>query len=236
MPSQSCKDERNEPEMASGNRSRGVSKTGRQTTRIPRKRRILVVSGGDVTEPQYFEEILNSEFTEVHFHHETAKANPDAIAKRAVQLKKQDRKRCESREDGRSQPYAQVFVIADVDNFTTKQFSDAQSTCRANGIGLIVSNPCFEVWLIDHSCACPNGIFTPSDAQARAAREGLVHGNGNKYIVKDLVQGRAKTAVDNAGQHNTSARAAARRLLTNFSTWAPFTDMPSVFGRCGIQL
>lgn len=198
---------------------------GRPTGTRPRKRRVLVVSGADVTEPEYFT-MLNGIFDSVHFHpvKTDSESNPDAIAERAAQRKYEDRKECDQK-DNRAQPYAATYVIADVDHFTEAQFAEARRICKSKNMELVVSNPCFEVWLIDHCRKCPGTATTPKEAQSIAKNKNLICGHHNKNIQESALRNNTATAIKNAEAHNTPGRAIGRSALNNFSNWTPWTDM-----------
>lgn len=99
--------------------------------------RILIVCGGDVTEPSYFEGLRQ-------FHRNPAikvvirkkRVDPANLVTYAVRLRDND---VDSFED--------VWCVVDVDDF---DLGPAVALAASENISLAVSNPCFEVWLLLH--------------------------------------------------------------------------------------
>lgn len=44
----------------------------------------------------------------------------------------------------------ELWMVIDRDKWEIKMLSEIQSICKQKGIGLCISNPCFEIWLILH--------------------------------------------------------------------------------------
>ncbi|MBT1169964.1 RloB family protein [Bifidobacterium sp. SO4] len=191
-----------------------------------RAKRYFVVCGGEVTEPQYFKH-LKSEISGTNncvIDVKPIVGSPSQLAKYAAASKRDD-----ERNNGDSADrYAGIFVVVDVDNF--HDHLQAQQTCIDNGISLIISNPCFEVWLIDHLQPCPEAYATTPDVERYAARKGITGGPRNKHINWKNIAGLTQDAVINAKKHNSASKAAARKQLTPYSesNYAPWTDMPEV--------
>lgn len=212
---------------------RGSRGHGRPTARKPRKKRILVVSGGDVTEREYFS-LLNKEFSGFHFVPKKENANPDALAEYAANEKESDLKESRSATEGKSEPYSYVLVVADVDDFPMSQFESARRTCNANNLELVVTNPCFEVWLIDHVKRCPDHVCSSRLAQDEARRGSVVCGRNWKSVNTEKLRGRCAAAYQNALCHNTDERRKARQVLAPFDRWRPWTDMADALSLIGL--
>ena len=149
--------------------------------------------------------------------------SPSELAEMACALKKSDE------QDDSADHYRKVWVVADVDQY--KDIADAERICLKNGIEFIISNPCFEVWLLDHKRPCPSSIQDTESATRAAAKENITTGSNNKYIVADVLTSEAiHTALQNAEQHNTANRKRGRESLksTGKLEFAPWTDMPEV--------
>ena len=97
---------------------------------------------------------------------------------------------------------------------------------------LVISDPCFEVWLIDHVTVCPPYVTTQREAESLAKSKGLTTGRGNKYLVPEMLCGCVGTAVGNADAHNTPDAAERRRSLQGAS-FAPWTDFPELIRSVG---
>ena len=76
-------------------------------------------------------------------------------------------------------------MVVDVDDF--HDHGEAARICNDNGIELIISNPCFEVWLLDYVTACPSSYTLTPDVESAAAEAKVVGGNRNKYINTELI-------------------------------------------------
>lgn len=182
-----------------------------------------MVGNGAVTEKQYFK-ALNRMFSEVVIDEYKPKAvSLSKLVKMACDLKKSDE------QDDSADHYRKVWVVADVAQY--KDIADAERICLKNGIEFIISNPCFEVWLLDHKRPCPSSIQDTESATWAAAKESITTGSNNKYIVNDVLTSEAiHTALHNAERHNTANRKRGRESLrsTGNLEFAPWTDMPEV--------
>ena len=167
----------------------------------PRKKRYLVVTNGEVTEPQYFKGLEKENAS-------------NTSGNRGV--------------DG----FQRVFVVTDVDDFTVKQFQDARRICKNEGMEFIITNPCFEVWLVDHLVCCPGAYTEAKDAERKAAELGIVGGSRDKHVVYASIEGKRAQACENASVHNTDERKRKRSQLNSLD-FGPWTDMPAVIGRLG---
>lgn len=155
---------------------------------------------------------------------------PSQLAEYAVKCKEDD-----ERNSGPDDSYADVFVVVDVDDYHDHR--RAQRICKDNGIHLIISNPCFEVWLVDHVRQCPAAYTDTASVERYAAELEVVKGARNKYINFKAVDGHMQYARQNAKRHNAAEnKAVARRLLEpqRESDYAPWTDMPDVIGTLGL--
>lgn len=114
--------------------------------------------------------------------------------------------------------------MTDVDDFSAEQLRDAQRECKKADMVFVVSNPCFEVWLVDHMKRCPDGACTPQSTQDLTAWTGCR--DRQKHIVAGAVTGRFDIAEANASQHNTPERRVLRARLDS-TDFAPRTDMLS---------
>lgn len=120
-------------------------------------------------------------------------------------------------------------MVVDVDDF--HDHGEAARICKDNGIELIISNPCFEVWLLDHVKACPSSYTLTPDVESAAAEAKVVGGNRNKCINTELIdKEHLDAAIRNAARHNTTENRQERnRLAPNHEQeYAPWTDMPKV--------
>lgn len=149
-------------------KKRGVPAHGRESARFhrARKKRYLVVAGGAVTERQYFKQLES--IYDVVIDYQQKNESPEQLADFACKLKKEDER------DISTDCYEKIWAVVDVDDF--HDHSKAAKTCKDNGIELIISNPCFEVWLLDHMKACPPSYTLTPDVESAAAKAGIVGG------------------------------------------------------------
>lgn len=188
-----------------------------------RKKRYLVVTNGEVTERQYFMG-LNDELEDAVITVRCSRNDPAALASYAKTLKKLEDAACAGRA---SDGFRSIFVVTDVDEFTLEQFRKASRICRAQEMRLIISNPCFEVWLIDHVQVCPEAFSSAAEVQRKAEQLGLVGGSHSKEIASGAIRGRRKEACHNASVHNDRRRRRQREELASLE-FSPWTDMPDV--------
>ncbi|BDC91382.1 RloB family protein [Leptogranulimonas caecicola] len=190
----------------------------RKRARIPRA---LAVVCGEVTEKEYFDQ-LGKELGVV-ISVKSQGLDPIALATYAAELCRRERSEIRaSSDDG----FKVVLVVADVDDYSPDQLREAARICKQKGMVLVLSNPCFEVWLIDHLEPCPDSICTARSAQQRALSNRILCGKGNKNIVKETIEGNLDIALQNAWKHNTAEREDRRRRLDT-TDFGPWTDMPT---------
>lgn len=190
-------------------KKRGVPAHGRESARFhrARKKRYLVVAGGAVTERQYFKQLES--IYDVVIDYQQKNESPEQLADFACKLKKEDER------DISTDCYEKIWVVVDVDDF--HDHSKAAKTCKDNGIELIISNPCFEVWLLDHMKACPPSYTLTPDVESATAKAGIVGGNRNKYVNDELIDSEhLDAATRNAARHNTAENSQGRNRLTPY--------------------
>lgn len=110
----------------------------RRSARRSSRSRILVVCGGERTEPTYF------------------KGLRDSLNNKAVDIKVVSKGRAPAQVVDyavaqRTPDFDEVWCVLDVDEF---DLVDAVQLAREHDINLAVSNPCFELWLLLHYADC----------------------------------------------------------------------------------
>jgi hypothetical protein len=112
------------------------------------KPRILIVSEGDVTEPEYFRGFANA----CRNPRVTVEIAPEHGVPRTVVEAARDRKReaenQAEREKDDNLAYDSVWSVFDIDDHP--RIGEAKDMARDNNIRLAISNPCFELWLLLH--------------------------------------------------------------------------------------
>lgn len=109
----------------------------RPPTRVRRKL-FLVASEGDVTEELYFK-ALNSDVTvDIKPIPSKNRSSPKGVL---ANLHKERR----SLEKGDER-----WIVVDLDSWSDEELKDVFDLCKVQGIGMAVSNPQFELWLLLH--------------------------------------------------------------------------------------
>lgn len=172
-------------------------------------------------EKQYFKRLAS--IYDVVIEYQQKNESPEHLADFARKLKEEDER------DISTDCYEKIWVVVDVDDF--HGHSQAAKICKDNGIELIISNPCFEVWLLDHVSVCPPSFTLTSTVESAAAKAGIVGGNRNKYVNVELIDSEhLDAAIRNAERHNTAGNRQGRNTLAphHEQEYAPWTDMPKV--------
>ena len=219
-------------------------RAGRPETPRSRRHRVLVATNGKVTEAEYFA-ILRSRFANVTFNVQRGLEgkSPLELVEAALRTLKEDEAESALRH---FDPYSVAFVVTDTDRFT--HFSEARRLLSGSKACLILSNPCFDVWLIDHVKQCPN-ISLEAKPYERLARElGVTappNGKRGTSRSKKIVESRIsplgeslETAMRNARGHCTPEKLRAMEANPDdTSGYANWTDMARVIEwLCGTGL
>ena len=117
----------------------------RRSFREPRKR-FLIVCEGEVTEPDYFNDIRRTERGIIELEIVPGGV-PKSVVERAVEMKKESERDAKRRKDENLR-YDSVWCVFDVDEHPF--VPEAKQQAHANAINLAVSNPCFELWFLLH--------------------------------------------------------------------------------------
>lgn len=100
--------------------------------------RFLIVCEGKETEPNYFRRFrVNADVKVV------------GIGRNTLGLVEYARKLRDDKAD-REQPYNQVWIVLDRDNFPAQDFNAAIQQAKNEGFGVAYSNSAFELWYILH--------------------------------------------------------------------------------------
>lgn len=102
---------------------------------------------------------------------------PKTLVERAVERKKRA-ERDAKREGDPNLAYEEVWCVFDVDEHP--KLADAQQQARAHNIGLAMSNPCFELWVLLHQK--DQTAYIDRHSTQRICREnGLMSGKTANY-------------------------------------------------------
>ena len=127
--------------MAKSNK-RNHDSLRRRAPSLDPKPRILVACEGKVTEPRYLEYLRHTERIPLTLIIESG-MTPKSLVERAVTLKAEA-----NRSKDPNEHFDEVWCVFDVDEHP--KIDGARQQAGENGISLVVSNPCFELWLLLH--------------------------------------------------------------------------------------
>ena len=206
---------------------------GRSTKKRSRGKRYLIVTNGKVTEKEYFERLVDLYGLRgrVVIDKGAAGRDPKTLVERAADLKaKEDREAKRERFDS----WESVWAVTDVDAFS--MFA-AQQLARQEAVGLAVSNPCFEVWLIDHMIVCPESCSETKACEKKAQELGVTCSRGKKSkslekpkaIGFPITKERVDKALQNAQVHNSDRKRQVRlHSVDQAGKYSVWTDVPSI--------
>ena len=206
---------------------------GRSTKKRPRGKRYLIATNGKVTEKEYFERLIDLYGLRgrVEIDKGAAGRDPKTLVERAADLKAREDK--EARE-GRFDSWESVWAVTDVDDFS--MFA-AQQLAKQGGVGLAVSNSCFEVWLIDHMIVCPESCAETKACEKKARELGVTCARGkkskslekSKAIGFSITKERVDKALQNAQGHNSDRKRQVRlHSVDQAGKYSVWTDVPSI--------
>lgn len=136
----------------------------RRTKAVLPRQQILVFVEGERTEDGYFKFWWRRHRDKVLVKIEERNGTPMTLVKLAIDQRDQEQ-RDERR--GRGQAHDEVWCVFDRD--THPHFDDAILLAKRHGIGVAVSNPCFELWFILHY-EDQTAHIEGRDAMARSAK------------------------------------------------------------------
>ena len=206
---------------------------GRSTKKRSRGKRYLIVTNGKVTEKEYFEKLVDLYGLRgrVVIDKGAAGRDPKTLVERAADLKAKEDK--EARRE-RFDSWESVWAVTDVDGFS--MFA-AQQLARQEAVGLAVSNPCFEVWLIDHMIVCPESCSETKACEKKAQELGVTCSRGkkskslekSKAIGFPITKERVDKALQNAQGHNSDRKRQVRlHSVDQAGKYSVWTDVPSI--------
>lgn len=130
------------------------------------RRVIWVLTEGEQTEPAYLDMWAHHN-TDVHLEIRDTGMSPDALVRRAKAHKRgQPRKQID-------RDFDEIWCVSDTDEH--KKLRDAIQDARQSGVEMVVSNPCFELWLVLH-VQNQTGYIHRHDVQRLSEKVGLTNG------------------------------------------------------------
>lgn len=146
----------------------------------------IIATEGEVTEKIYFSE-FNTQKTVVEvLPAKNGRSSPKWIFESAKKL-------ATNTQFGENDSF---WIVIDRDQWEISELADVRRQCVQSRFNLLVSNPCFEIWLSFHCSNYPTSNSCKNDA-VLALREDLGGYRGTKYDAKSLIN-KAALACDRA--------------------------------------
>lgn len=164
------------------------------------KGRFVVVTEGQATEPEYLKQLESSVNALVTIRPVAPNLDPMGLAREAVEALR-TAKKLRAIEKG-----DEFWCMLDVDNFGA-QIARAVALANEGGVSVVVSNPCFEVWLLGHF-TFSSAQRSPSDMADAVGAHIKGYGSRNKHLPDGLLMPLYPTARKNAlllDKHHESA-------------------------------
>lgn len=162
-----------------------------QGGREQRKRYLIVCEGKD-TEPEYFKYVrsaIRDSMLEIRI--EPSVGNPLTLVQYAISRRKQASLQARTKRD-ENLAFDVVWAVTDVDSHP--HLDEAARIASRAGIGLAVSNPCFELWGLLHLAGHTASVDNKT-AEKLLRREMPTY---VKVFDHDLLKGKYSTARDRA--------------------------------------
>jgi hypothetical protein len=146
-------------------------RAARRNPELDAKPLILVVTEGEVTEPQYLAGFVRAcRNPRVRVEISKDHGVPRTLVERAKELKN-EAARAAKKKDDENLAFDEVWCVFDID--VHSNIPEARNMARDNDISLAVSNPCFEFWLVLHLRDSP-GCQHRHDMQALLRKLGAI--------------------------------------------------------------
>lgn len=210
---------------------RGLARGRKKQTRAKRKRH-LIVSNGRVTETEYFNFLINEMDVRGSVRYRHIDGDPLKVTKQVSRELESDKK---AGKTGEIEEPSSAWIVVDSDEF--RNLAKAEREAKAKGVRLAISNPCFEVWLIDHVSPCPETSASTPQCEKRARDLGVLkstdpkRSSASKYksVNLKIVGGNKDQALINAAKHNSEDKRRARETNPdNVASYQVWTDMPDL--------
>lgn len=205
---------------------------GRKDANRPKRRRHLIVSNGKVTELEYFNLLIEEANARGNVQFRFIDGDPLTVVKQLKRRLKLERSDALSGEiDG----FSSVWIVVDADDF--RNLEEANREANNDDYRLAISNPCFEVWLIDHVLTCPDSCSSSVQCERKARELGLLNSTSSKRnsaskfksVNRGMIQGHIADALVHAQKHNTEVKRRTRISTPNkVDSYQVWTDVPDL--------
>ncbi|GAB2908538.1 RloB family protein [Streptomyces mayteni] len=185
-----------------GRGKRGRSLDRRRSSR-PEQRRFLLYCEGECTETQYFKGLRRQlralpVAVEIGPEH----GEPKSLVRAAIDHKERAHRSAADRYTA----YDEVWCVMDVEApVPHPTLGPAISLARANDVGVVLSNPCFELWLALHFTAVGRNHTSGAMQQALEKLAVCGYSAGRKHLDYDALRGRYEQARERAQESRRGA-------------------------------
>lgn len=210
---------------------RGLARGRKKQTRAKRKRH-LIVSNGKATETEYFNFLITEMDVRGSVLYRHIDGDPLKVVKQVSRELESDKKAGKA---GEIEELSSAWIVVDSDEF--RNLAKAEREAMTKGIKLAISNPCFEVWLIDHVSPCPETSASTLQCEKRARDLGVLkstdpkRSSASKFKSVNLavIEGKKAQALANAAKHNSVDKRRVREANPdNVGSYQVWTDMPDL--------
>lgn len=210
---------------------RGLALGRKKQTRAKRKRH-LIVSNGKVTETEYFNHLISEMDVRGSVRYRHIDGDPLKVAKQLSRELENDKKAVKT---GEIEALSSAWIVVDSDEF--RNLAKAEREAKTKGVKLAISNPCFEVWPIDHVSPCPETFASTPQCEKRARNLGVLkttdpnRSSASKFksVNLEMIDGKKDQALANAAKHNTDDKRRAREANPdNVVAYQVWTDLPDL--------
>lgn len=190
------------------------------------------MSNGRVTETEYFNFLINEMDVRGSVRYRHIDGDPLKVAKQVSRELESDKKAGKA---GEIEELSSAWIVVDSDEF--RNLAKAEREAKTKGIKLAISNPCFEVWLIDHVSPCPETSASTLQCEKRARDLGVLkstdpkRSSASKFKSVNLavIDGKKAQALANAAKHNSVDKRRVREANPdNVGSYQVWTDMPDL--------
>lgn len=153
---------------------RPTAKISKGPQRSPRPI-IKVLTEGQKTEPQYIKILGRKYRSNITIKMDNVDTGLAAITlvQRAREYKRDNRKN--------NPDFDEIWIIFDVDANPDSTINQVIQEARDSNINIVISNPCFELWLVLH-CQDQTGYIERDNVQRMARELGIIDEDRRKHI------------------------------------------------------
>ncbi len=181
--------------------------------------RLHIFCEGEKTEPNYLQGYIESHFpgTKLSPVRKTDKNTPVQLVEVAIAAKKSIS----------NPPGDQFWVVYDreaCNKYPDALHAEARAKAESGGINIVLSNVCFEVWILLHFQATVAPFDSYSDLRKNSKLTKHIQGydKGEKRLFSD---DEVRAARKNAAKLNSQTIAGANPEWTHPHQWNPYTDV-----------